>query len=44
MFEFYKRINNIYLKETQKSIKINLRLTRIKCSRTKFILNRKLFY
>ncbi len=42
MFKFYKRINNVYLKKTQKSTKINLRSTRVKRLKTKFILSKKL--
>ncbi len=42
MFEFYRRISSVYSKKTQKSIKINSQLIRVKCSKTRFILNKKL--
>ncbi len=42
MFKFYRRINNVYSKKTQKSTKINLRSIKVKRSKTKFILNKKL--
>jgi len=43
VFEFYKYTNSIYSKKTQKNTKINSQLIRVKYSRTKFVLNKKLF-